>query len=111
MYDYGIVENLKHYHRTEPPIYNVGNMTTYAVKIDFLTFLCSFIAQVLFHSLKDNLADPIDVNTNLIPRLQNTKLYQYTDYSHLDFIWAIDAAVIMYPKIVAEMRELEEQQW
>ena len=84
-------------------------MTTYTVEIDCLIFLRSFFAQILFHSLKDNLADPIDVTTNLIPRLQNTKVYQYTDYSHLDFIWAIDAAITMYPRIVAEMRALETQ--
>lgn len=45
MYDYGLVGNLQHYHSAEPPMYNVGNMTTYAVEIECLNmstlFLCS----------------------------------------------------------------------
>lgn len=54
----------------------------------------------------DELADPIDVK-ELLPRLKVVKAYAYSNYSHDDFWWSIDASINIYPHIVAEMRILD----
>ena len=62
--------------------------------------------QVAFHSAMDELADPMDVK-GLLPRLKVVKAYAYSNYSHDDFWWSLDASISIYPHIVTEMHILD----
>jgi lysosomal acid lipase/cholesteryl ester hydrolase len=88
MYDYGVAGNLMHYNQTSPPEYHVEDMQT---------------PTALFYGGKDTLADPKDVSL-LIPKIQNLFYNKMIPtYSHLDFIWAIDAESNCYKDIIGLM--------
>ncbi|KAL5010053.1 hypothetical protein ScPMuIL_012358 [Solemya velum] len=90
-YDYGSkTENMKHYGQADPPVYNVTQMTT---------------PTVLFWAEDDWLADSTDVK-QLISNIQNLLgSYEIDNWNHLDFIWGVDAAKIVYDKIIKIMKE------
>lgn len=86
MYDYGnSKENKKHYGQPTPPRYNASDMT---------------VPVALYWAQNDWLADPTDVKA-LLPLLPN-KLYNnyIKNWDHLDFIWGMDAAKIVYDDII-----------
>ncbi|CAH3018896.1 unnamed protein product [Porites evermanni] len=86
MYDYGSSEeNKKHYGQPTPPQYNASDMT---------------VPVALYWAQNDWLADPTDVKA-LLPLLPN-KLYNnyIKNWDHLDFIWGMDAAKIVYDDII-----------
>ncbi|XP_073257563.1 lysosomal acid lipase/cholesteryl ester hydrolase-like isoform X1 [Porites lutea] len=86
MYDYGSSkENKKHYGQPTPPQYNASDMT---------------VPVALYWAQNDWLADPTDVKA-LLPLLPN-KLYNkpIENWDHLDFIWGMDAAKIVYDDII-----------
>ena len=64
---------------------------------------------VLFEGGQDWLGDPKDV-AQLLPILNATGHLMFhkniTYYSHLDFIWGMDAANMVYPDIVSWARRL-----
>lgn len=57
----------------------------------------------LHYSPVDRLVSPKDVN-QLIPLLNNTQVYVQNidekDFNHIDFLWGVDAASIIYTKIL-----------
>jgi len=89
MYDYGVVENYVVYGSLTPPDYPLQNLT--APPIAF------------FNGLKDDLADPTDVQ-NLINALpaSNKPIFMNTQptYQHLDFTWGENAYELIYPDVV-----------
>lgn len=90
MYDYGnSKENKKHYGQPTPPRYNASDMT---------------VPVALYWAQNDWLADPTDVKA-LLPLLPN-KLYNnyIKNWDHLDFIWGMDAAKIVYDDIIRNIR-------
>jgi len=88
-YDYGTGhDNEKHYGQRDPPCYNLAAMTA---------------PVALFSGGMDDLADPTDVS-RLISEL-NPSVIVYQDeisyYSHMDFVWGLDAYTVLYPQIIA----------
>lgn len=61
------------------------------------------VETILFWSNHDALADPIDVQM-LLPRLKHVRSFRIDDYSHLDFVWALDAKDKVYSKILQLMK-------
>ncbi|EFA85978.1 carboxylic ester hydrolase [Heterostelium album PN500] len=90
MFDHGPVGNMEHYHQLYPPIYNVSNFPT-NVKI------------ALFSGGLDELADPVDVQdlVNVLPAESLIYWQKIADYAHLDYVWALDAHITMYPTVVS----------
>ena len=72
-----------------PPLYNASAMT---------------VPVALYWAENDWLADPQDVK-GLLPLLPN-KLYDkyITEWDHLDFIWGLDAANLVYKDIISHIR-------
>ncbi|XP_064612594.1 lysosomal acid lipase/cholesteryl ester hydrolase-like [Liolophura sinensis] len=85
-YDFGSSEeNHKHYNQSIPPLHHVEKMKT---------------PTVLFWAGKDLLADPKDVKMLMarIPHLEAS--FEIPDWDHLDFIWGMNAAPVVYDKII-----------
>ena len=66
----------------------------------------------LFTGGQDWLSNPIDV-ARLLPMLNSTgKLFYHKNidyYNHLDFIWGIDAATVVYSDIIDLAEEMKYQ--
>jgi len=90
-YDYGDIGNLKHYGHLKAPVYNLADIPQ-----DFPI--------ALYSGGQDELADPVDV-ADLVASLEesnkNLVLHkQIPLYAHLDFLWAVDAATLIYPQVL-----------
>ncbi|XP_022293605.2 gastric triacylglycerol lipase-like [Crassostrea virginica] len=85
-YDWGSPQmNRVHYKQDTPPVYNVSAMTT---------------PTVLYWADHDWLADPKDVAT-LREKIVNLKgSFEIKSWNHLDFIWGVDAATVVYKPII-----------
>lgn len=85
-FDWGSpAKNRIHYNQDTPPVYNVSTMTT---------------PTVLFWADHDWLADPKDVAA-LQGKITNLKgSYEVKAWNHLDFIWGVDAATVVYKPII-----------
>jgi len=85
-------QNEKHYGQAHPPCYNLYNMAA---------------PVALFAGGKDDLADPTDVS-RLISEL-NPDMIKYSTsisyYSHLDFVWGMDAYQVLYPQVLSVMAQ------
>jgi len=93
-YDYGTGhDNEKHYGQRDPPCYNLANM----------------VAPVaLFSGGMDDLADPTDVSRLISELNPNVIIYQdeISYYSHMDFVWGLDAYTVLYPQIISLINSL-----
>lgn len=93
-FDFGDEGNMITYGQSAPPDYDLSKVT---------------VPVVLFYSPKDWLSDPHDVLT-LKRRLPNVnKLYFLEDFTHIDYIYASDAANFVYSKIIKLIDSLEER--
>lgn len=91
-FDYGEAGNMKHYNQATAPLYNVKDMNT---------------PTVLFVGAHDVLGDPADAAA-LKPQISNLIHYEVIPgWNHLDFLYGIDAAKILYPKILYTMEKFE----
>lgn len=90
MYNYGSAsENMAHYGQDTPPVYNVTAMT---------------VPVALYYAQNDWLADPEDVRL-LLPLLPNKTYVKYIEnWDHLDFIWGLDAAKLVYYEIIKHIK-------
>jgi pimeloyl-ACP methyl ester carboxylesterase len=86
-FDYGKFINKIVYHQETPPVYDVSQMPT---------------DTVLFWSDKDELADPTDVGL-LIPKIQKLRQVHLKEFTHFDFIWALEASELIYKPIIQMM--------
>ncbi|CAH0683023.1 unnamed protein product [Spodoptera exigua] len=85
-YDFGRQGNLAAYNQSVPPDYDLSLVTT---------------PVVIFYSAKDLLSDPKDVNI-LIKNLNNVRETIFLeDFTHLDYVYAQDAADVIYNKIIS----------
>ncbi|EDO29518.1 predicted protein [Nematostella vectensis] len=93
MYDYGSAEKNKHkYNQDTPPQYNVS-----AVKVP----------SALYWGGHDVLADPTDVK-DLLAKLPHQMYNKYLPtWDHLDFIWALDAASLVYDDVIRHIKSKE----
>ncbi|CAL1528652.1 unnamed protein product [Lymnaea stagnalis] len=84
-FDYGsAVENIVHYGQRTPPLYDPKKVK---------------VPVAILRGGRDWLADPADV-TWLLPQLNVTHDVNICHYEHLDFIWAFDAAKLIYDTIL-----------
>ncbi|XP_065198146.1 gastric triacylglycerol lipase-like [Sycon ciliatum] len=93
MYNYPTKEeNIEHYGQATPPLYPIEAITN---------------PIYIFSGGKDILADPTDV-ASLKPRLQNLKGSVYIPpFEHLDFVWGLQAADLVYKPIIKILAEME----
>ena len=92
-FDYGHVQNLMTYGSLDPPEYRVENI---------------WAPTAMFVGDADGFADPLDANL-LAGKLQNVILNEVVDYenwSHLGYIWSLDAKPLIYDKILKLMKEM-----
>ncbi|KAJ7387687.1 hypothetical protein OS493_001027 [Desmophyllum pertusum] len=92
MYNFGSAwKNREHYGQDTPPLYNVSAMT---------------VPVALYWAQNDWLADPQDVRA-LLPLLPNKLYDKYIEnWDHLDFLWGLDAAKLVYYDIIKHMKTL-----
>ncbi|XP_014208794.1 lipase 3-like [Copidosoma floridanum] len=86
-FDYGPDENMKKYNSSTPPDYDLSKIK---------------VPMALFWGVNDFLAHPTDVN-RLFDGLPNKVMsYQvkHPKFSHIDFLWAVDAPSLLYKEIV-----------
>lgn len=89
MYDYGYLGNKIHYGQFKAPLYDPEEMK---------------VPVALYYGENDWLADPKDVK-NLIPKLQNLiHSVEISKWNHLDFIWGMDAATLVYKEIIGYIK-------
>jgi len=92
MFDFGTSGNMIKYGQENPPVYDLSNFS---------------VPTAIFSGGHDFLADPTDVEQlmNLLPK--NIQIYnQYEeDYSHLDFVWGIDAGQRIYPNVLTLLKK------
>jgi len=86
-FDYGTAGNKQHYNQPTPPQYPLGDVKTKVA---------------VFSGTQDYLADPTDVAV-ILKELPKDKLIFKKNidyYSHLDFIWGMDANEVIYKDII-----------
>lgn len=93
MYDYGsAAANQKAYGQPTPPLYD-------------LTKFPKTLPTAVYTGGLDELADPIDT-AYLISQLPvKPKVVNIPTYSHIDFVWALDANKLVYDSVVAFMQK------
>lgn len=93
-FDYGSEENMKRYGKSEPPPYNLSNVST---------------SVVLFYAQNDWLAGYQDVKKLFqnLPAQASKGLYKVPldDFNHVDFLWGVDAPELVYQKIFEIMKD------
>jgi pimeloyl-ACP methyl ester carboxylesterase len=93
MFDYGSASaNQQHYGQSTPPNYNLGQVQ---------------VPTALFSGGKDDLADPTDVAVLLNQLPSNIVVFknEQPSYSHLDFVWGMDAQTLIYPDVVSLVKQ------
>ncbi|EFN62712.1 Lipase 1 [Camponotus floridanus] len=90
-YNYGRERNLLIYNLTEPPNYNLSNIT---------------IPIVLFYADNDWLIDTEDVKKlyHSLPNVVDMYKVPWSKFNHVDFIWAKDAPKLVYDRILKIMK-------
>lgn len=92
-FDYGHVQNLLTYGTLDPPEYSLEKVS---------------VPTALFVGDVDGFADPKDADL-LASRIQNViinEVVAYENWSHLGFIWSLEAKTLIYDKIVDIMKKM-----
>ncbi|KAI6220114.1 Hydrolase, alpha/beta domain protein [Aphelenchoides fujianensis] len=96
-YDFGSAkDNRQHYGQTVPPDYDLSRIQ--GAKLH------------LYSSKADTLADPSDIEHFLIPNIQPKNIVEHVileDFSHVDFVWALEANALVYQPIIDTIKELD----
>ncbi|XP_063539756.1 lipase 1-like [Cydia strobilella] len=93
-YDYGTLENFRRYKVLVPPSYNLGKITTNISLIVGQNDLLSRVKDV--NNLK-----------SLLPREPKYHLMEPILWNHVDFVWANDMDVYLYPYIFSSLEDFE----
>ena len=94
-YDYGTIENIKHYGQSTPPIYDLNNMKKYS------------IPSLMTISDADPFANPQDT-LDFIDHIENKNIVNVlslTNYNHIDYFWADSAITEVFPKVLSFLSE------
>jgi len=94
-YDYGWFFNPEHYGSHHPYTFDLGKVE---------------VPVLLKWGAKDTLADPNDVErlyTELTGCNATSSAVSNPTYTHLDFIWGVDAYQVVYPDVISFMQEHE----
>ncbi|XP_036139605.1 lipase 3 [Monomorium pharaonis] len=92
-YDYGCEKNMLIYNATEPPDYNLTNIT---------------VPIALFYSDNDWLADSRDVKKlySLLPNILDLYRVPLPTFNHVDFLWGKDAFELVYRRLLKIMKKI-----
>ncbi|GAB1867614.1 Lipase 3 [Camponotus japonicus] len=90
-YDYGLDKNLLVYNSSEPPDYNLANIT---------------FPIALFYGLGDWLVDTLDVKRlyHILPNVIDMYEVQWPEFNHVDFMLAKDAPRLVYERVFKLMK-------
>ncbi|CAG0893022.1 unnamed protein product [Darwinula stevensoni] len=90
-YDWGKDGNLEHYGQEEPPEYDLSKVNA---------------AVFLYWGQNDWLAAPDDVQwlSEQLHSLIGNFRVDFDDWNHLDFLWGIDAKILVYDKLIEMMK-------
>ncbi|BHF74484.1 hypothetical protein SprV_0501757000 [Sparganum proliferum] len=93
-FDFGTEGNMRHYNQSVPPTYGLSNMD---------------IPMKLYWGGDDWLATPPDVRNLLVelPRRTYIRDMYLPYYNHLDFVWGLDAARVIYSDILDFFKEFQ----
>jgi len=95
-FNYGKKGNSARYGRDTPPPYDLSSIT---------------VPIVLATGGNDDIADPEDVKnliTSLAPGVLKKRVHM-EDYGHMDFVWAMNAAEVLYPQLLSAMNTFTSQ--
>nr|VZI33978.1 unnamed protein product [Spirometra erinaceieuropaei] len=93
-FDFGAEENMRHYNQPVPPVYGVSNFD---------------IPMKLYWGGDDWLSAPEDVRRLLaeLPKRPYIRDMYLPHYNHLEFVWGMDAARLIYSDILDFFREFQ----
>ena len=89
-YDFGIIENIEHYGKINPPKYDLNKMKNYKIK-SFITISDSDP----FCNPEDTLEFLLKIEDQSVIEILSLK-----DYNHIDYLWADSAYEELYPKFL-----------
>lgn len=94
-FDYGYYKNLKKYGSSDPPEYDLN-----LIKLPL----------TLFWAKNDLLSDEKDVKKLYEHLPKSTEMYEvpFADFNHLDYLWAVDADVLVNDKILKTLKKVFE---
>lgn len=95
-FDHGTNINKKLYGTSQPPKYKLKNISA---------------PIILYYSLNDLLVEPSDVELLVkeIPIVREKYLITYKDFSHTDYMWAIQVQKFLYYPMVKRMAKADKQ--
>lgn len=91
-YDYGGTKNIEIYNSTEPPRYSLSKIS---------------IPITLIYAQNDWLSSTADVMklANELPNKPTMYIVPYKKFSHIDYVWSVDASRLIYRKLLDMMKK------